>query len=452
MNVRSSLFVACALGATLAAAGCRHEPVRRAHTEAVPIAPVAPVALRTPAPAPGGPGDPVAAARRLPPPTANDGEHFADEVRQLYREVACGGTDTIADPARAKVVDAHCKKIDATMKKYQDRYASVAKPFFDTVIPASAPKVVVYPFGGGDLISALAAFPDADEVTTISLELSGDPRRISTLTPKALGASLGELRTALGGTLTVGSNTSVNLSSSQQLDLPAQVSSFLLGLSFNGYEPVDMRYFRLEDDGSIHYYDRAEIAAMDAAIAERAAAKRGKRATASSRKGDWVDPNFSEAFANVEIAYRKVGDPSGRIRIHRHIGWNLSNDELARSPQLLRHLEQKGKVTFLVKGGSYLLWEPAFSTFRQYMLDHLAWMLSDSTGIPPRYAAAAGLVQDTYGNFSGPFLDGTGSRHTRDADDFRALWRKNPHHKLAFRFGYVDSAGSAHLVVTRPGP
>ena len=449
MIVRSSLLVACLVGAALG--GCkREEGLRRARTELASTveAPVAPVAT----PAPGGPGD---AARRAPPPPpapADDGARFDAEVQQLYREVACGG-DGAVGADHAKAVVAHCKKIAATLKKYQERYSGVAKPFFDSVVPASAPRTVVYPFGGGDLISALAAFPEADEITTISLELSGDPRRIGGLTGKALGSNLGALRTALGGTLTVGSNTSVNLSSSQRIDLPAQVSSFLLGLSFNGYRPLGMRFFRLEDDGSIHYYTQAEIAAMDQAAADRAAARgKGKRATASSRKGSWLDPNFTEAFANVEITFHRAGDPPGRVRVHRHLGWNLADDYLAKAPQLLRHLEKKGKVTFLVKGGSYLLWESGFSTFRNYMLGHLAWMLSDSTGIPPQYAAKAGMVQDTYGNFSGPFLGGASARHGKDATDFRTLWKKNPRKKLAFRFGYVDAGGSAHLVVTRPAP
>jgi hypothetical protein len=403
--------------------------------------------------APAATADQPAARRPPTPPPADQGARFDGEVRQLFREVACGGTEPIADKARAKVVDAHCKRIAGYYKKYRERYEKVAKPWFDATVPASAPRVIVYPFGGGDLISALTAFPDADEITTISLELSGDPRRIGGLGAKALSASLGDLRTALGGTLTVGSNTSVNLSSSQRIELPAQVSSFLLGLAFNGYEPVGMRFFKLEDDGAIHYYASEEIAAMDAALAEKAAARgRGKRATAASRKGSWLDPNFTEAFANVEIAFRKQGDAGGRVRVHRHLGWNLANDSLAKAPQLLRHLERKGKVTFLVKGASYLLWEGGFSTFRDYMLAHLAWMLSDSTGIPPRHVTAAGMVQDTYGNFSGPFLEGAGARQKRDADDFRALWKKNPRRKLGFRFGYVDAGGSGHLVVTRPGP
>lgn len=427
-----SSFARAALAATLLLSAC---------DRAAPSSALAPsVAER---PLSDRPGD----SRPAAPAAAS----FDGEAKALFREVACGGAEPVASD-RVKIVDAHCKRIAATLRKYRDRYEKVAKPFFDTVVPASAPRTVVYPFGGGDLISALAAFPEADEITTISLELSGDPRRIGGLTPKALGGNLGELRTALGGTLTVGSNTSVNLSASQRIDLPAQVSSFLLGLAFNGYEPVGMRYFRLEDDGSIHYYEPAEIAAMDQAIAERTAKGKGKRATAASRKGSWSDPNFSEAFANVEIAFRKLGDASGRVRIHRHLGWNLANDYLAKQPALLRHLEKKGKVTFLVKGASYLLWEEGFSTFRNYMLDHLAWMLSDSTGIPPAFVQGKGLVQDTYGRFGGPFLGGAEARNHRHAADFRALWKANPRRPLAFRFGYVDSGGSAHLIVTRPGP
>ena len=36
--------------------------------------------------------------------------------------------------------------------------------------PAGLPKTVVYPFGGGDLISALTTYPEANDYTTLSLE------------------------------------------------------------------------------------------------------------------------------------------------------------------------------------------------------------------------------------------------------------------------------------------
>jgi hypothetical protein len=377
-----------------------------------------------------------AASETLAPdiPAAAD---FTAEAKLLFRIAACGASDEpLPDHVDAAVVERHCKAIRKAMDRYRDRYFVGGRAFFDELVPDDAPGVVVYPFGGGDLISALAAFPDATEITTISLELSGDPRRITTLDRAALERSLSALRVELGGTLQVGSNTSENLSASQDNDLPAQVSSFLMGLAAGGYEPIGMRYLQLADDGSIDYLDADEIAVIDA------------RAKARRRKGTWTSPNFSEAFAHVEIRYRKRDDPSGVVRVHRHFGWNLGDDVLTREPQLLRHLEAKGKVTMLTKGASYLLWKPSFRMIRDYMLANLTWMLSDSTGIPPAYASAAGMIQDPYGSYTDAFLPHV--QGTRHSSDFRKLWQDGPKRKLPFRFGYVDSEHRAHLVVTRP--
>jgi hypothetical protein len=262
-----------------------------------------------------------------------------------------------------------------------------------------------------------------------------------TLDKQRLETSLGALRADIGGLLQVGSNTSDNLQAQQENDLPGQVSSFLMGMVATGFEPVGMRYFRLEDDGSIHYLETAEIEAIEAA--EKSKAKR--------RAYDWGNPNFSEAFAHVEIRYRKLDDAPGVVRVHRHLGWNLGDDQLAKHPQLIEHLEAKGKVTMLTKGASYLLWGASFSTIRDYMLAHLAWMLSDSTGIPPMYTKKAGMVMETYGTYTGPFLPGA-LKHGRHNQDFLDLWAAQPRRKLPFRYGYVDAEKHPHIVVTKPKP
>jgi hypothetical protein len=363
------------------------------------------------------------------------GADFISDAKLLYRIAACGGTDAV-DAKLQKIVTAHCKSVMERIDKFRAQYFDKGRSWFESVVPKDAPKTVVYPFGGGDLLSALVAFPYATEVTTISLELAGDPRRLRTLTPAQVDQSLGALRLEIGGLISVGSNTSENLSNQQKNDLPGQVSSFLLGLTAGGYEPISMRYFTIEDTGELHYLEQAEIDAMDA----DAKAHQAKRL-----KHDWQSPNFSAAFANVEIQYRKIGET--QVRTHRHIGWNLGDDYLKTHPQLVRHLEKKGQVTVLVKGASYLLWRPDFKRIRDYMLDHLAWMLSDSTGIPPGYAKPAGMIQETYGFYDGAFLDKTDLKHD---DEFRELWRSQKRRPLPFRFGYVDINKQAHLVVTRP--
>ena len=442
------------VAAVAAALGCGNKGAAGAPGPApaptIPAAAPGPGAAPAASPAAAPPAPPPIAAPP-PPAPARPGADFTVEAKQLFREVACGTREPIADAARAKVVDKHCAWVDAQLGRYRDNYVVGARGFFDALVPDDVPRTVVYPFGGGDLISALVAFPDADEITTISLEQAGDPRRIGELTPAQLGDSLGQLRGQLGGTLSVGSNTSENLSSSQRNDLPAQVSSFLLGLAANGFEPVGMRFIRLEADGALHYLTADEIAAIETAAAEARARAKGKdkakAAKGKARKHDWLDPNFSEAFANVEIEYRRAGDPSDRVRVHRHFGWNLRDADLVKHPELMAHLAGKGKVAGLVKGASYLLWRNDFSTMRDYLLGHIAWMLSDSTGIPPLYARKAGMVQVTYGQFTGPFLEGASPKHS---EEFKALWEANPKRRLPVRFGYVDAEKHPHLVVTRP--
>jgi hypothetical protein len=292
--------------------------------------------------------------------------------------------------------------------------------------------VVVYPFGGGDLVSALVAYPDAREITTISLEHAGDPRRVRALSAPELEASLEAMREEVGGMLAVSNHTSENLASGQRNDLPGQLSAFLIALALHDLEPVSVRYFRLEDDGAIHYLSADEVEALDDTRQARL-------------KHDWVPPSFSPAFSNVELRFRARGEGNAPVRVHRHIAANLADRHLRKSPALLHHLRAKGRVVAMTKAASYLLWRRDFSLIRDYLLDHMEFMLSDSTGIPPAFVAEAGFVQEPLGRFEGSFLEAS-DRHN---DDFRELWSAHPHRKLTFRFGYVDANKRAHLLVTR---
>jgi hypothetical protein len=234
--------------------------------------------------------------------------------------------------------------------------------------------------------------------------------------------------------LEVSNNTSKNMSAAHQNLLPAQLCSFLIALAVHGYEPTRVRYFKLAADGTIHYLSDADIAAV---ADERA----------RQLKHDWAEPNFSPAFSNVELQFKPVGASADQpVRIHRHIGANLADSHLAANPAVIAHLRAKGKVAAMTKAASYLLWRGDFSRIRGYLVENMAWMLSDSTGIPPFFARKAGLKQTTYGLFAGSFLTGV-DRHNQD---FRALWKAQPYRRVPFRFGYVDAEKHAHLLITEP--
>jgi hypothetical protein len=372
-----------------------------------------------------------------PPPglTVEDeqgGKDFGEEARLLFRVAACGSDAPLPAELDAKVVKAHCDEIRPKIASYRRRYVGVAKPFLSKLLPAGLPDKVVYPFGGGDLVTALTTYPDAREITTVSLELAGDPRRIRGMNRSTLEQSLARLRRQIGELLFIDDySRSETLKKTQRGDIPGELAFFLVGLSIHGFEPVSLRYFTLTPGGDIHYLSEREIAEREHSLAKK-------------QKSTWWPPDFSESFANAEITFRPIGaPPSEPVRIHRHIAQNLADEALEKSP-LLQHLAKKGPVTAIVKAASYLLWLDAFSAMRSYLLDHAVFMISDSTGIPHSLAEKAGFSQETYGRFTGSLLPASGAYNR----EFRKLWRTQPRRRLPFRYGYM-SQSQPHLLVTK---
>ena len=238
--------------------------------------------------------------------------------------------------------------------------------------PADLPKTVVYPFGGGDLNTALTTYPGLTEATTMSLEHAGDVRRLRGITSKQLAASLALLRQTIQGLVLSNDSKSVNLSKGQRGELPGQLSFFVVGLALHDLVPVGLRYLRLNVDGTPHFFSEDEIAANEGS-------------KAMNLHGQWQSPDFSEIFSNSEIAFVPRGSAAGtQPRVHRHFAANLSDEHLGEDPSILRHLEAKGPVAAMTKAASYLLWRDDFSLIRNYLLTHATFMVSDSTLVSRR--------------------------------------------------------------------
>jgi len=367
------------------------------------------------------------------PAFAEDGVDFLGDAKLFYRVVACGGTDPLPAAIDAPTVEAHCAEMAKRYQHYTEKYVTPARTFFAPLRPATVPATVVYPFGGGDLGSALVTFPDAREITTISLEHAGDPTRLAKLDKKQLRSALAEFRNASEGLLALYDSTSENMRKLERGGIPGQLSFHITGMSALGFEPVALKFFTLGPDGAVHYLTAAEIDAL--------APKKAKKV-----KGGWVDTDFSEAFNNMELTFRKAGDPKAPLVVHRHFAANLANKAFKGSP-LHKHLLAKGKFSAMTKAASYLMWADSFSEIRDLLLANMAWMASDSTGIPPRYAKKAGFTQITYGTFTGPFLE---EADKSTGEVMAKLWSSQPHRKLPFRYGYPDANANLHLMITQP--
>lgn len=369
---------------------------------------------------------PVADA--TPPLTGAD---FEPQARALYRVAACGGDEPIPDRIDPKMIDAHCKDLRAKYEEYKTQWMSVAMPYLAALVPKGLPPEIVYPFGGGDLMTALATFPDAPIYTTISLEIAGDVRKVDTISMKKLDGELSLNRLHLGKLFEKVHSRTINLDMESKSDLPGEVVFSMVALALYGYEPTSLRYFKPNPDGTLHYLEASDI---ETAEKEGAAKKK--------------NPTDIEGgiFGDMELQFRKRGDPRAPLKTLRHVAFNLDDKHLRADKSLLAHLDAKGKVTAMTKAASHFLWSDDFSLIRQYLLDHMVWMISDSTGIPPRYANKAGFIQDTFGVMEWPAA--FGPVDNRNAEDLRKLFKSNPQKDLPFRYGYPDRDHHGHMMIT----
>ena len=341
------------------------------------------------------------------------GAQFLEEAQFIYRVAGCGGDRVQRD----EVISDHCVALSAKFDAYKAQWLGKARPFFTALVPKDVPKTVVYPFGGVDLLTALTVFPNASEYTTLSLEPSGDPRLFRKLQGHSLATALVEIRTMLGRLLKVSHSRTIDLSSVTKRMIPGQLVFTLLALSVHGFEPLSVRYFTIDPDGHLIYVEESDFV--------------GKRDHAALRK----------VFANVEVEFRS----GHQLVVFRHIQANLSDTHLAGDRRILAHLERKGSVAAITKAASYLISSTGFRSLREYMLQNMVWMVSDSSGIVPELAGPAGFEQKTWGTYQGSFL-AIGRPFNRS---LISLWRRNGHKPLKFWFGYPDRNRNGHLMVTR---
>lgn len=353
-------------------------------------------------------------------PAAHD---FINDAKALLVVGACAD-GTPPEAIKPEVFASHCKAVHAAQADYKTNWLAKATPFMQTLVPKTVAKTVVYPFAGGDLSTALTVYPDADEITTLSLEPAGDARALSTLTPKQVRASLQTVAKELRSLYRSSYSVTMNMIGAMRgAQLPTQLIFSLSALAIHGYEPVSLKYFKLTKEGDIVYLTDDDLAAIDK-IKDT-----GKR---------------NAELSNIELTFHKIG--SQHTQVYRHIMANLDDKHLKEDPSALAHLEKKGHVAGMTKAASYLLSFSNFATMRKYIIDHVDWMVSDTTGLPPKYGTPAGFEYEVYGTWEKSNMKAGDDI----ASDWRPLWKNQPKRPLDFRFGYPEGKHfKGHLVVMR---
>lgn len=373
----------------------------------------------------------LAGCTRPSTPLTPQGHDFAARAIWMTEVLLADGAEA---PAGIKQSDFATQKafFKSKMAGYQARFSGPLEKVLGPLRPKDLPRAVVYPFGGSDLGAALAAFPNLTEVTTISLESAGDPRALPLTKGAQITGAMLIAKQFLGTFFDRHDNSHANVWGMENSILPAQLTFSLGEALVFGLRPVSLRYFRIETNGGLHYYDLKEIAALE-------------HTKGVKIHGGWFNPKCQHGFLHMEVVYTNA--QGGRV-IHRHISANLANSHYPNSP-LAAHLKAKGKVAMMTKGASYLPWKPDFSAIADAMCDQAAFMIADCTGVLPWHAEKFGLKVTAYGRFNGAFLepnDKTGPAHQVK---LRTWWAAQPFLDTPVRFGYSDTKGAPHFLLYR---
>ena len=305
----------------------------------------------------------------------------------------------------------HARQYAAQWFRYDELYFAPMRSWSASELVARigpSPRVT-YMFGGPDLISALALFPEAKHYALGGLEPVGKLTNPLTLPPEELHASLAMLRKS--------TEVIMNFSHFITKDMKTELAAS----HFQGVFPI-MLVFLSFTDARI---DRAERLGLQRdgtlAAGENAGGQPALRIV--FRPGPGALP--------AEIVYLQA---------------NLADGALKSNPAVLRWLASQGRATGYLKAASYLLHSGGFNTIRDFLLGHCSSIVQDDSGIPLSVFRHRDWRLIFFGNYTTPLE--IFARYHQPA--LRTAYENGGGFPLPFGFGYRWQRGQSTLLLALP--
>lgn len=260
--------------------------------------------------------------------------------------------ELLARSQQSPVYKAHATDFEKMWNRYNQHYFIPIRLWSSVEltprIPASAP--VFYFFGGPDVISSLAFYPNASDFLLGGLESVGSVPSPDSLAPERLQTALANLRKSTEAILSFGFFITKDMRAELDAsEFKGVTPVMLVFLAMSGCDVLDVSYFGVRGDGGSEEYGT------------------------EPRPARGVLPG-------VKITFRK-NPQSAPQRIY-YVQANVADDSLHSGNGLLRWAGGFGVGNVYLKAASYLLHESYFSKIRGFLLSNAASVLQDDSGIP----------------------------------------------------------------------
>ena len=305
----------------------------------------------------------------------------------------------------------HARAYAAQWYRYDDLYFAPMRSWAATeLIPRIGPTTQVnYMFGGPDLVSTLALFPEAKLYALGGLEPVGKLTDPLSLTPEELHASLAMLRKS--------TEVIMNFSHFITKDMKTELAAS----HFQGVFPIMLVFLSFTD------------ARID--LAERLTLQ---------RDGTLAHGEDSGGQPALRIVFRPApGVPPAEVV---YLQANLADSALKSNPAILEWLTSHGRATGYLKAASYLMHTGGFNTIRDFLLEHCSSIVQDDSGIPLSVFRARDWRVINFGNYTTPLDIFT----PYDQPDLRSAYEDGAAFPLPFGFGYRWQRGESTLLIALP--
>jgi hypothetical protein len=141
------------------------------------------------------------------------------------------------------------------------------------------------------------------------------------------------------------------------------------------------------------------------------------------------------------VRVRAVHEAEAAPRVIEYLSADISNAGLAARPAYLEWVVDARPSAVMLKSASYLLHRGSFSQERQFILDQVALVVQDDSGIPWRHFEPARWNARLYGRYTQPIA----LFANRVQADLKAAYSTGTPGRLPFSYGYNFQDGGNNL-------
>jgi len=335
----------------------------------------------------------------------------ADDVARFLAGLPSRPGSPFASQEDDPIWKEHKTRIDDMWKRASDGFVGGLRNFGDGTLKqvTDADRLLFYPFGGPDALTAVLCFPGSPQYVLLGLEPAGSLPTPKQLEKKNLPQYLGALRESMAS---------------------------VLGKSFFVTREMDKQFRGQVTDGNL-----PAIAFLLVRLDYQILGLRAVRIDETGRMVPWP----AEGMPGVKYPNRGVEiEIQGKGRAQRlyYFSLNLADNRYGANVGFQTFVTELGRVKTLLKSTSYMTHHPEFSIIRNEILAQTDELLQDDSGIPYKYLTTPDWKVRLFGDYEKPY----GSFGYMVQPALRSAYKEHAE-PLPFRIGYGFSRVPSNLLL-----